>query len=135
LGLGRILSLKNVRLDSNCYRTVAQARPDLAEKRFRIGHTCFYINLQTSYEEHLASRSKNLRSDPQRHERKARRDGLAVMALSPERFAPERLLEVFLSLNFARFQEKGSLQNPARQAFVRAAFPELSAKAVSNPSC
>jgi CelD/BcsL family acetyltransferase involved in cellulose biosynthesis len=125
LGLGRTLSLKNVRLDSNCYRTVAQARPDLVEKRFQIGHTCFYINLHTSYDDYLASRSKNLRKDLRYQEHRARRDGLAVMALSPDGFPPELLPEVFLSLNSARFQGKGSLQNPARQAFVRAAFPEL----------
>jgi CelD/BcsL family acetyltransferase involved in cellulose biosynthesis len=125
LGLGRSVSLKNVRLDSNCYRTVAQARPDLVEKRFQIDHTCFYINLHASYDDYLASRSKNLRKDLRSHERRARRDGLAVMALSPDGFSPERLPEVFLSLNLARFQEKASLQNPARQAFVRAAFPEL----------
>jgi CelD/BcsL family acetyltransferase involved in cellulose biosynthesis len=125
LGLGKTLSLKNVRLDSNCYRTVAQARPDLVEKRFHIGHTCFYINLHTSYDNYLASRSKNLRKDLRYQEGRARRDGLAVVALSPDGFAPERLPELFLSLNSARFQEKGSLQIPARQAFVRAAFPEL----------
>jgi CelD/BcsL family acetyltransferase involved in cellulose biosynthesis len=117
--------LKNVRLDSNCYRTVAQARPDLVEKRFQIGHTCYYIDLHTSYGDYLASRSKNFRADLRRHERKARQDGLVVTALSPEGFAPERLPEVFLSLNVARFQGKCSLQNPARQAFVRTAFPAL----------
>jgi CelD/BcsL family acetyltransferase involved in cellulose biosynthesis len=125
LGLGRTLSLKNVRVDSNCYRTVAQARSDLVEKRFQIDHTCFYIDLHISYDDYLASRSKNLRADLRRHQRKARQDGLVVTALSPEGFAPERLPEVFLSLNSSRFREKASLRFPARQAFVRAAFPEL----------
>jgi CelD/BcsL family acetyltransferase involved in cellulose biosynthesis len=125
LGLGRTISLNNVRLDSNCYRATAQARPDIIEKRFQINHTCFYIDLRTSYDEYLASRSKNLRADLRRHERKARQDGLAVMALSPDGFSPELLPEIFLSLNSARFQEKASLRFPVRQAFVRAAFPEL----------
>ncbi|MBO0797392.1 MAG: GNAT family N-acetyltransferase [Blastocatellia bacterium] len=124
-GLGKTLSLKNVRLDSNCYRTLAQARPDLVEKRFQIDHTCFYIDLHTTYDDYLASRSQKLRADLRRQERKAQQDGLVVTALSPEGFAPERLPDVFLSLNFARFQEKGSLRLPARQAFVRAAFPQL----------
>ncbi len=125
LALGSPLSLKNVRLDSNCYRTVARARPDVVEKRFEIDHTCFYIDLHTSYDDYLASRSKNLRADLRRHERKARQDGLVVTALSPDGFSPERLPDVFLSLNSSRFQEKTSLRFPARQAFVRAAFPEL----------
>jgi CelD/BcsL family acetyltransferase involved in cellulose biosynthesis len=125
LGLGRTVSLKNIRLDSNCYRAVAQVRPDLVETRFQIDHTCFYVDLHTSYDDYLASRSQKLRADLRRQERKARQDGLVVTALSPEGFAPERLSEVFLSLNFARFQEKGSLRFPTRQAFVRAAFPEL----------
>jgi CelD/BcsL family acetyltransferase involved in cellulose biosynthesis len=125
LRLGRSLSLKNLRLDSNCYRAVLQAQPDLAEKRFQIVHTCFYINLHTSYDDYLASRSKSLRKGLRYQERRARRDGLAVMALSPEGFAPERLPEVFLSLHFARFQEETSFRNPTQQAFVRSAFPEL----------
>lgn len=125
LGLGRAISLRNLRLDSNCYRTVAQARPELVETRFQVDHTCFYIDLHTSYDDYLASRSQKLRADLRRQERKARQDGLVVTALSPESFAPERLPEVFLSLNFARFQEKASLRFPTRQAFVRAAFPEL----------
>jgi CelD/BcsL family acetyltransferase involved in cellulose biosynthesis len=95
------------------------------EKSFQIDHTCFYIDLHTSYDDYLASRSKNLRKDLRSHERRARRDGLAVMALSPDSFSPELLPQVFLSLNLARFQEKASLQIPARQAFVRTAFPEL----------
>lgn len=125
LGLGRTLSLRNLRLDSNCYRTVAQARPDLVEKRFQIDHTCFYIDLHTSYDDYLASRSKNLRKDLRYQEGRARRDGLAVMALSPEGFAPERLPEVFLSLHLARFQDATCFRSPTRRAFVRAAFPEL----------
>jgi CelD/BcsL family acetyltransferase involved in cellulose biosynthesis len=125
LGQGRSLTLKNLRLDSNCYRAVVQARPDLAEKMFQIVHTCFYINLHTSYDAYLASRSKKLRADLRRLERKARQDGLVVTALSPAGLAPERLPEVFLSLHLARFQEETCFRNPTRQAFVRAAFPEL----------
>jgi CelD/BcsL family acetyltransferase involved in cellulose biosynthesis len=125
LGLGRSLNLRHLRLDSNCYRAVVQARPDLAEKRFQIVHTCFYINLHTNYDDYLASRSKKLRADLRRQERKARQDGLVVTALSPEGFAPERLPEVFLSLHFARLPEETSFRNPTFQAFVRVAFPEL----------
>jgi CelD/BcsL family acetyltransferase involved in cellulose biosynthesis len=125
LRLGRHLRLKNLRLDSNCYRAVVQARPDLVEKRFQTGYTCFYIDLHTSYDNYLASRSKNLRADLRRHERKARQDGLAVTALSPDGFAPERLPEVFLSLHLARFQKDTAFRNATQQAFVRAAFPEL----------
>jgi CelD/BcsL family acetyltransferase involved in cellulose biosynthesis len=125
LGLGRRLRLKNLRLDSNCYRAVVRAGPDLVEKRFQIGYTCFYINLQTSYDDYLASRSKKLRADLRRQERKARQNGLVVTALSPEGFAPERLPEIFLSLHLARFQKETCFRNPTQQAFVRAAFPEL----------
>jgi CelD/BcsL family acetyltransferase involved in cellulose biosynthesis len=125
LGLGRSLNLRNLRLDSNCYRAVVQARPDLAEKRFQIVHTCFYIDLHTSYDDYLASRSKSLRKDLQYQERRARRDGLTVMALSPDGFSPERLPEVFLSLHFARFPEETCFRKPTWQAFVRVAFPEL----------
>lgn len=125
LGLGRTLSLKNLRLDSNCYRAVAQARPDLAEKQFLIDHTCFYIALGPSYHDYLASRSKNLRDDVRRHERKAQQDGLSVVALSPEDFSPELLPEVFLSLHHTRFKEESTLCTPMRQAFIRRVFPEL----------
>ncbi|MBO0797391.1 MAG: GNAT family N-acetyltransferase [Blastocatellia bacterium] len=125
LGLGRSLNLRRLRDDSNCYRAVVQARPDFAEKRFQIENTCLYIDLRTSYDDYLASRSKNLRSDLRRHERKARQDGLVVAALSPQRFAPQRLPEVFLSLHFARFPEQTSFRNSTFQAFVRVAFPEL----------
>jgi CelD/BcsL family acetyltransferase involved in cellulose biosynthesis len=125
LGLGRNLRLRNLRLDSNCYRAVNQAWPELVEKRFQVVHTCFYIDLHTSYIDYLASRSKNLRADLRRHERRARQDGLAVTALTPNTFAPERLAEVFLSLHFARFQKETAFRNPTQQAFVRAAFPVL----------
>jgi CelD/BcsL family acetyltransferase involved in cellulose biosynthesis len=125
LGLGRTLSLKNLRLDSNCYRAVAQARPDLAEKQFLIDHTCFYIALGSSYHDYLASRSKRTRDDVRRHERKAQQDGLAVVALSPEDFSPELLPEVFLSLHLARFKEESTLGTPTRQALIRTVFPEL----------
>jgi len=125
LGLGKTLSLKHLRLDSNCYRAVAHARPDLAEKRFQIDRKCFYINLHASYDDYLDSRSKKLRADLRRCERRAHEDGLAVVALSPEDFSPELLPEVFLSLNFARFREESGFRRPARQAFVRAAFPEV----------
>jgi CelD/BcsL family acetyltransferase involved in cellulose biosynthesis len=125
LGLGKALSLKHLRLDSNFYRALTQVRPDLVEKQFQIDRKCFYINLHTSYDDYLASRSKNLRADLRRHERRARQDGVAVIALSPEHFSPELLPEVFLSLNFARFREESGFRRPARQAFVRAAFPEV----------
>jgi CelD/BcsL family acetyltransferase involved in cellulose biosynthesis len=125
LRLGKTLSLKHLRLDSNCYRAVAHARPDLVEKQFQIDRKCFYIDLHTSYDDYVASRSKKLRADLRRHERKARQDGLAVIALSPEDFSPELLPEIFLSLNFARFREESGFRRPARQAFVRAAFPEV----------
>jgi CelD/BcsL family acetyltransferase involved in cellulose biosynthesis len=125
LGLGRSLSLRNLRLDSNCYRAVVRARPDLAEKRFQIVHTCLYINLHTSYDDYLDSRSQKLRADLRRQERKARQDGLVVTALSPEGFVPERLPDVFLYLHLARFPEETCFRNPIWQAFVRVAFPEL----------
>lgn len=125
LRLGRALSLKNLRLDSNCHRAVAQARPDLAEKQFLIDHTCFYIALGPSYHDYVASRSKNLRDDVRRHERKARQDGLAVVSLSPEDFSPELLPEVFLSLHLARFKEESTFCKPTRQAFIRTVLPEL----------
>jgi CelD/BcsL family acetyltransferase involved in cellulose biosynthesis len=125
LGLGRTLSLKNLRLDSNCYRAVTQARPDLAEKQFQIDHTCFYIALGSSYPDYLASRSKGARDDVRRHERKAQQDGLAVVALSPEDFSPELLPELFFSLHLARFKEESGFCKPTRQAFVRAVLPEL----------
>src|SRR5437016_1853251 len=67
LGLGRTLSLKNLRLDSNCYRAVARSRPDLVEK-FQIDHSCFYICLGSNYHDYLASRSKGLRAEVRRHE-------------------------------------------------------------------
>jgi CelD/BcsL family acetyltransferase involved in cellulose biosynthesis len=133
LGLGRTLSLKNLRLDSNCYRALAQARPDLAEKRFQIQRKCSYISLNASYDEYLASRSRKLRADLRRHERRARHDGLAVMALSPEAFSPELLPEIFLSLHLARFQEKSAFCDAMAQAFVRAAFPELFRKGYLKP--
>jgi CelD/BcsL family acetyltransferase involved in cellulose biosynthesis len=125
LGLGRSLNLRRLRLDSNFYRAVVRTRPDLAEKRFKIENTCFYIDLHTGYDDYLASRSKNLRADLRRHQRKARQDGLVVTALSPDGFAPEGLPEVFLSLHFSRFPEETSFRNPTFQAFVRGAFPEL----------
>jgi CelD/BcsL family acetyltransferase involved in cellulose biosynthesis len=127
LGLGKALSLKNLRLDSNCYRAVSQTRPDLAERQFQIDHSCLYlyISLDSSYNDYLASRSKGLRDDVRRHERKARRDGLVVTALSPESYCPELLPEVFLSLHLARFQEESCFSKPAREAFVQAVFPEL----------
>lgn len=125
LGLGKTLSLKHLRLDSNFYRAAAQARPDFLEKQFQIDRKCFYTDLDVSYDDYLASRSKNLRSDLRRHERKARQDGVAVMTLTPQDFSPELLPEVFLSLNFARFREDSGFRRPARQAFVRAAFPEV----------
>ncbi len=125
LGWGRSLNLRRLRLDSNFYRAVARARPDLAETRFRTEATCFYIDLHTSYDDYLASRSRNLRADLRRHERKAKQDGLVVTALSPESFTPELLPEVFLSLHFSRFPERTSFHNPTFQAFVRVAFPEL----------
>lgn len=125
LGLGRALSLKHLRLDSNCYRAVAQARPDLAEKHFKIDHTCFYIALGSSYHDYLASRSKATRDDVRRHERKAQQDGLAVVALSPEDFSPELLPELFFSLHLARFKEESTLGKPTRQAFIRTVLPEL----------
>jgi CelD/BcsL family acetyltransferase involved in cellulose biosynthesis len=123
-GLGKTLCLKNLRLDSNCYRAIAQGRPDLAEK-FQIDHSCFYISLGSNYNDYLASRSKGLRAEVRRDERKARQDGLAVMALSPEGFSPELLPELFLSLHFARLQEESNFHKPIRQTFVRAVFPEL----------
>src|SRR5437016_2227190 len=125
VGLGRPLSLKNLRLDSNCYCAVAQARPDLAEKHFKIDHTCFYIALGSSYPDYLASRSKETRADLRRHERKAQQDGLAVVALSPEDFSPELLPEIFLSLHLARFKEESTLSTPTRQALIRMVLPEL----------
>jgi CelD/BcsL family acetyltransferase involved in cellulose biosynthesis len=125
LRLGKTLSLKHLRLDSNFYRAVTNARPDLAEKQFQIDRKCFYTDLHNSYDDYLASRSKNLRSDLRRHQRKARQDGVAVVALSPDEFSPELLPEVFLSLNFARFQDESGFRTPARQAFVRAAFPQV----------
>ena len=125
LRLGRTLSLKNLRLDSNCYRAVAQARPDLAEKQFMIDHTCFYIALGSSYPDYLASCSKGVRDEVRRHERKAQQDGLAVVALSPQDFSPELLPELFFSLHLARFKEESGFCKPTRQAFVRAVLPEL----------
>lgn len=125
LGLGRNLRLKNLRLDSNFYRAAIQVRPDLVEKQFQVVHRYLYIDLRTSYDNYLASRSKNLRADLRRHERKAKQGGLAVTALSPETFAPARLPEVFLSLHLARFPKETAFRNPTQQAFVRAAFPVL----------
>jgi CelD/BcsL family acetyltransferase involved in cellulose biosynthesis len=125
LGLGKTLSLKHLRLDSNFYRAAAHARPEFLEKQFHTDRTCFYIDLDVSYDHYLASRSKNLRADLRRHERKARQDGVTVMPLTPEDFSPELLPEVFLSLNFSRFQDGSGFRRPARQAFVRAAFPEV----------
>jgi CelD/BcsL family acetyltransferase involved in cellulose biosynthesis len=125
LGLGKALSLKHLRLDSNFYRAVAHARPDIVETQFQIDRKCYYTNLHASYDDYLASRSKNFRADLRRHARKARQDGVAVIALSPEEFSSELLPELFLSLNFARFREESGFRTPARQAFVRAAFPEV----------
>lgn len=132
LGMGRTLVLKNLRLDSNCYRAIAESRPDLIEK-FQIDHECFYISLAGSYDEYLASRSKGLRDDVRRHERKARQDGLAVIALSPEGFSPELLPELFLSLHLARLRGESSFNRPERQAFVMAVLPELFRKGRIRP--
>jgi CelD/BcsL family acetyltransferase involved in cellulose biosynthesis len=125
LGLGKTLCLKDLRLDSNCYRAVAHARPDLAERQFQVERNCLYITLDSTYHGYLASRSRSLRAELWRNERKARRDGLTVMALSPESFSPELLPEVFLSISLGRFREKSAFCEAKAQSFVRAAFPEL----------
>jgi len=122
---GKPLLLGNLRLDSACYRVVAQARPEFAERLFQIERRCLYISLDSSYDDYLASRSRSLRAELWRNERLARHDGLRIRALSPDDLAPELLPEVFLSISLERFKEKSAFQEPGAQAFVRAAFPDL----------
>src|SRR5262249_40378194 len=47
--LGKTLLLGNLRLDSACYRAVAEARPEFAERLFQIERRCLYISLDSSY--------------------------------------------------------------------------------------
>lgn len=125
LGLAKTVVLKNLRLDSNCYRAMVKAHPELVEELFKVERSCLYINLDSSYDAYLASRSRSLRAELWRNERKARQDGLTITALSPHDFSPDSLPEFFLSISLKRFGEKSAFWGHDAQAFVQAAFPEL----------
>src|ERR1700686_493720 len=43
LSAGKALMLKNLRLDSLCYRAAAEMSPEIAESLFRIERSCLYI--------------------------------------------------------------------------------------------
>lgn len=122
----RRMVLSNVRADSNC----RQAAAGLAECKghqidYQPDKNCFYLQLAGTFEGYLATRSHVFRKGLGRIQRHAQKNGLAVCELTPEKFAPDEMPELFLSLNLSRFEDRSGFAPEPVQKFVREVLPSL----------
>ena len=120
------LVLRRLRRDSNCLRAARAIYPArLVEQVFYLDMTCPYIDLPPTYEDYLATRSRNFRKGLKAARRKAIEAGVEARELEPESFPPARLPEVFLRLHLNRFGLTSSLATPAHHEFTRRVLPDL----------
>jgi CelD/BcsL family acetyltransferase involved in cellulose biosynthesis len=119
------LVLSRLRDDSNCLRAAEILIPGDLGKLYESDTRCPYIRLLSSYDEYLQTRSKSFRTSLRQAHSNAERHNVGVSELLPERFSPDCLVEVFLSLHLGRFAELSSLASPTTQEFVREVVPSL----------
>lgn len=116
------LLLRRLRDDSNLARAVESFAPDPLQ-------VCPYAPLSGSWAEYLETRSRNLRDDLRRTERRAARSGAVVRELAAETFPPEELPRAFLALQRERFGDRSRFARcPEDRAFVERALPRLFAE-------
>ncbi len=118
--------LSRLRLDSNCARAAELFEPEGKSQRvFQTRSGCQYIDLASSYEDYLLTRSRNFRKSLNRAQRDAAKHNLIIRELTPEQFSPCGLAEDFLNLNLDRWGADSYYGTPFVQAFVRKLLPDL----------
>jgi CelD/BcsL family acetyltransferase involved in cellulose biosynthesis len=122
----RRLRLDDIRSDSNCARALQHiGRSHTMHQASLEKETCPYIQLPSSYQEYLETRSESFKKRLKYAQRHAARNNLTTMELEPETFPPAQLAELFLSLHQNRYREKSCFLQGKAQSFVREVFPIL----------
>lgn len=122
----RHLVLAEVRPDSNCVRA-AEALAVQCGMTFVYDQcrTCLFIRLPGTFEEYLASRSRQFRKGLHRIQREAAANHLVIRLLTGQTFDPSQLAELFLSLNRGRFGKRSRFGVPPAESILKELVPKL----------
>jgi CelD/BcsL family acetyltransferase involved in cellulose biosynthesis len=122
------LNLWRVRGDSNCVRALETLGVGQDGFFHREGHYS-YIHLPATYDEFLASKSRNFRKSVRRALQRAADHGVAVRELNADDLCPSLVPRIFLSLHLERVGENSVFRRfPENNSFVRMALPLLFAE-------
>lgn len=119
------LNLRRVRLDSNCLNAIRQSGRDL-EAFYRQEGGYSHTLLPATFDQYLASKSKNFRSLIRRAQRAAHNDGALIRELQPSQNVAADIPELLFRLNRHRLGEASVFRGNSRiRSFVQDAFPTL----------